>query len=192
MTKGTKATFLVLSTRPTSGLVGNTPDQTACTQPPPALNACPQLRRSPGPCAGGRPSLHALALCPALLSEPSFWPLAPGCAPAFCTGCSWNFLPHLSPSFTRYSARPSPPLRSVSDRPGQVTSPLQTLLVLHFILRDRNPHWSGFLSRSSVHPPSSSSCLLDSKVCGVRSQAFFLSPSYHLSNCLQFTRIHTS
>lgn len=34
--------------------------------------------------------------------------------------------------------------------------------------------------------------LLDSKVCGVRSQAFFLLPSYHLSNCLKFTRIHTS
>lgn len=152
MTKGTKATFPVLSTRPASGLVGNTPDQTACTQPPPALNACPQLRRSTGPCAGGRPSLHALALCSALLSKPSFRSLAPGHAPAFCTGCSWNFLPHLSPSFTRYSARYSvisPPQGSISDRPGQVTSPLQALLVLDFILRDRNPHWSVY----PVHPP---------------------------------------
>ena len=149
VTKGTEATFPVLSTRPVSALVGNTPDQTACTQPPPALNACPQLRRSPGPCAGGRPSLHALALRPALPSKPSSRSLAPGCAPAFCTGCSWNFLPHLSPSFTRYSARLSPPQRSVSDRPGQVTSPLQTLLVLDFIPRDRNPHWSVY----PVHPP---------------------------------------
>lgn len=68
---------------------------------------------------------------------------------ALAAPMAWNFLPHLPPCFTRYSAQLSPPQGSISDGPGQVISPLQALLVLDFTLRDRNLHRSVYL----VHPP---------------------------------------
>lgn len=121
MTKGTGATSPVLSTRPPTGLVGNTPDQTACTQPPPALNACPQLRGSRGHRAlSGRaalPSCSGPLLCSqSPLSGPWLLTVLPPFALA--APMAWNFLPHLSPCFTSYSAQLSPPQGSISDRPG--------------------------------------------------------------------------
>lgn len=102
MTKGTGATFPVLSTRPPSGLVGNTPDQTACTQPPQTLNACPQLRGSRGHRAlrwrAALPSCSGPLLCS---QSPLYGPWLLTVLPPFALAApmAWNFLPHLSPCF---------------------------------------------------------------------------------------------